>query len=309
MTRRVLVTGASGDIGDAVGRILAETDGVEAHGAEAGDPWPGRLAYETVHRLPLASAGDYVETLTGLVATVGADVVLPLTEPELAVLAHADGAGLPLLWLGSRTVSAFLDKWSTAAWLDEHALPAPRTMRLSEATPRDLPLVVKPRIGSGGRGVRLVTDAWELEGLQGSVAAGDLVAQERLLPDDGEVTCALVRIGGHLRTLQLLRTLSGGLTSKATVVADPEVDRLLARVADLLELEGCLNVQLRMTPDGPRIFEINPRLSSTVMLRHRIGFSDLQWWLAAGQGGTLPPFEAPIGTRLFRRSDEAVVRP
>lgn len=309
MTRRVLVTGASGDIGDAVGRILTEMDGIEAEGAEAGDPWPGLLVYQTVHRLPLAGAPDYVEALVGLVQSVGADVVLPLTEPEMAVLAQAQGAGLPLLWLGPQTISTFLDKWSTATWLESKGLPAPRTVPLAQAGPADLPLVVKPRIGSGGRGVRIVTDAWELEGLQGSEAAGGLIAQEHLLPDDGEITCAVVRVGGEARTLQLLRMLSGGLTSKATVVAYPEVDLMLARIAELLDLEGCLNVQLRMTADGPRIFEINPRLSSTVRMRDPMGFRDLRWWLTGDDDGMLARFTVPVGTRLFRRADEAVVWP
>ena len=309
MTRRILVTGASGDIGDAVGRILTEVAGIEAHGADAGDPWPGLLSYRTVSRLPLAAAPDYLEALVELVQSIGADVVLPLTEPEMAVLAQARGGGLPLLWLGPQIVSTFLDKLSTAAWLESNGLPAPKTLRLAQAAPSDLPLVVKPRVGSGGRGVRVVTQAWELEGLQGSTAATDLIAQELLLPDDGEITCAVVRVGEAVRSLQLLRTLSGGLTSKATVVAYAEVDRILTRIAEVLDIEGCLNVQLRMTSDGPRIFEINPRLSSTVRMRDRMGFHDLRWWLTADAVGMMACFAAPVGTRLFRRADEAVVWP
>jgi carbamoyl-phosphate synthase large subunit len=38
-----------------------------------------------------------------------------------------------------------------------------------------------------------------------------------------------------------------------------------------------VNVQLRLTENGSRIFEMNPRFSSTVFMRHLLGFRDLVW--------------------------------
>ena len=63
-------------------------------------------------------------------------------------------------------------------------------------------------------------------------------------------------------------------------------------------------------PEGPRIFEINPRFSSTVMMRHAIGFSDVAWMLHARAHGTLPPWTPPApGTRVFHLHRELVARP
>jgi carbamoyl-phosphate synthase large subunit len=44
-----------------------------------------------------------------------------------------------------------------------------------------------------------------------------------------------------------------------------------------LDLLGSINIQLRMTGNLPKIFEINPRFSSTVLYRHLFGFEDLIW--------------------------------
>lgn len=307
MMTRILVTGASGDIGVAVGGILRELDWVTAHGADAGDAWPGQLVYREVHRLPNASHPGYIEALAALVNVVGADLVLPLTEPELAVLAEQQGGGLPLLWPGPMIVSTFLDKWLTAGWLRNEGLPGPTTLPLAQVSSDDLPLIVKPRVGWGGRGIRLVTEAWELSGLQEGQDTDALVAQELLLPDDAEITCAVVRLGGVVRTLQLRRILSGGLTSMATVVAYEDVRDVLERIAELTELEGCINVQLRMTARGPQVFEINPRLSSTVRMRDRAGFHDLRWWLRGRHDRAPHRGHVPVGTRIFRLADEAVV--
>ena len=38
-----------------------------------------------------------------------------------------------------------------------------------------------------------------------------------------------------------------------------------------------MNIQLRLTAQGSRVFEINPRFSSTVLMRHRLSLSDVLW--------------------------------
>ncbi len=45
-----------------------------------------------------------------------------------------------------------------------------------------------------------------------------------------------------------------------------------------------MNVQLRLTDKGPRVFEINPRFSSTVLMRHRLGYCDVLWAMEEVEG-------------------------
>ena len=86
------------------------------------------------------------------------------------------------------------------------------------------------------------------------------------------------------------------IPSTADILAGrPDIDEILITIAEKSALEGAINVQLRVTDDGPSIFEINPRFSSTVMMRHLIGFSDLVWMIEARKGLSLPPFDAPVG--------------
>jgi len=49
-------------------------------------------------------------------------------------------------------------------------------------------------------------------------------------------------------------------------------------------LQGSMNIQLILTDSGPRIFEINPRFSSTVLMRHKLGFCDFLWSLDEAKG-------------------------
>lgn len=306
----ILVTGASGDIADAIGRILAEAyPTTRLVGADAGDAWPGRAVFSEMHALPLAHASGYSAALTALVQRCGADLVIPTNEQELRRLALAPGAAadLPLLMNPPQVLLPFLDKLETARWLQAVGLPAPRTRILTDAGPEDLPLVAKPIRSSGSRTILVVRTPEQLAAAQQTLGE-DALAQELLEPADAEFTCALVRPAERLLSLSMRRKLLGGLSSEICIERHPEIDALLGAIDAALPAYVALNVQLRQTKAGPRVFEINPRLSSTAMLRHRAGFCDLVWLLEARLGRPVPSaFEPPEGLRVFRRFTEVVV--
>src|SRR3546814_16519316 len=80
------------------------------------------------------------------------------------------------------------------------------------------------------------------------------------------------------------------------------IESLCATVARALDLSGSINIQLRLGSRGPMIFEINPRFSSTVVFRHRLGFSDLLWSLQEQILGKKMPYSLSytIGTKAYR---------
>ena len=135
----------------------------------------------------------------------------------------------------------------------------------------------------------------------------DYVAQELLLPENEEYTCALYR-QDETKVLIMHRTLQSGVTKNFTVSNNDKINAMLHGLADKIDLRGSINIQLKLTDKGPRIFEINPRFSSTIMMRHRIGFSDLLWSVYNFLGRTVDTsFNIPDGTRVYRMSREVVV--
>jgi carbamoyl-phosphate synthase large subunit len=71
------------------------------------------------------------------------------------------------------------------------------------------------------------------------------------------------------------------------VIEDKATSLMCQLIAQGLDLRGSMNIQLRLTDMGPRVFEINPRFSSTVLMRHRIGFSDVLWALDEAEGASV----------------------
>jgi carbamoyl-phosphate synthase large subunit len=64
-----------------------------------------------------------------------------------------------------------------------------------------------------------------------------------------------------------------------------------------------------MTSRGPVVFEINPRFSSTVMFRHKLGFPDFVWSLQERAGREPGPFAAPPqGIKFYRTSAEVFLK-
>jgi len=310
---KLLITGAEGDIADALCRIARESwpDSV-IHGSDiSGDPWPRLNGFAAVHRLPHATAPDYLSALAALQGRERFAAIVPVTDAELFALGRGAQRDLPLIMLDAAWLDFALDKLETPRWLAAAGLPAPRTKELRAATGEDLPVIVKPRRGHGSRGLEIVRTAARLAAVQ-LERRDEAIAQEYVGEPEGEFTCCLFRdrASGEIRTIALRRQLQGGITGRATVESIPSIDVLLRAMAAAGDLDGSVNVQLRLLDSGPMVFEINPRFSSTVMMRHRLGFRDFVWAVESRLRGKRPePWVPPIGTRIFRLSREIVVPP
>ena len=138
----------------------------------------------------------------------------------------------------------------------------------------------------------------------------DAVLQELLLPEDEEVTCAIYRSAdGRIGVLQMLRKLMGGLTGWAQIIEDGEIRSQCEQLAKGLELRGSINAQLRRTPEGPQIFELNPRFSSTVLMRHMMGFTDVVWSILELLDKPISVTVPPIGMIAVRIQSAALFEP
>ena len=234
-----------------------------------------------------------------------------MSEAEIAVLLAAGYlsafAGVPVLAANRLAIETGLDKYATFNRLAAHELGVPWTRIVGEAPPLALPCILKRRRGQGGKDLRLINTEEEVE-VAKQTRADDLW-QELLLPEDEEYTCGLYRSRtGETRMIVLRRRLQGGLTGAAVVVDSTPFSPLLHGIADALDLNGSINVQLRLTADGPKVFEINPRFSSTVRFRDKLGFHDFIWSLLESRGLAIGAYRAPSpGIRMYRCADEIMV--
>jgi carbamoyl-phosphate synthase large subunit len=308
----ILITGIGGDIAQSIATILrSEVPQWRVLGCDVHDRHGGSLVTDDCFIAPTASSGSLDAWLLELFDRESVDFCLPTSEAELRHFLARNTwqiGGVPLLMANEKAISVGCDKLATARHLVDAGCPAPWTVPADESHAPEVqyPCIFKPRRSAGSKGIFVCASAEEAEFYVSRMA--DAVLQELLLPADQEVTCAVYRTrDGRTATLQLLRRLNGGFTGWAQVIRDEAVEVQCQRLAESLDLRGAINVQLRMTARGPRVFEINPRFSSTVLMRHMLGFKDLVWALQEAQGMQVDFFYPRVGTVAVRTQSCAVL--
>jgi len=302
MSKAVLITGIGGDISQGVATILRENRpdlrliGVDVHAQHGGHLFVDQFAL-----VPSASAPDYVDAIKAIVSKHSVDVVIPMSEPELGATRPFSELAPGVKWItaGDRVVGAGLDKLETMRALTGLGVPVPWTKPVSEGRPIAYPCILKNRSGSGSRAVFTVSNDEDVDYLVKRYP--DAIFQELLEPADREVTCAVYRRrDGEVASLLMLRRLTGGFTGWAKIIKDEETSRMCEVIAQGLDLRGSMNIQLRLTDKGPRVFEINPRFSSTVLMRHRLGYTDVLWALDEAEGKSVVFPEIPQDRIMVR---------
>lgn len=308
----LLVSGIAGDIGFGAGRILREWGWKgRLYGIDIQSEHPGEFIFDQHDVAPRAADETYLSWLTLYIERNNIGLYIPTSEAEIAVISEyglCTIAGARILIANHQAVTRSLDKYACMSFLSEQGLRVPKNGIVGVTAPLSYPVIVKPRTGQGSKQVQRIDAAQSF----GQRAISGHIWQEYLAPDDQEYTCPVYHSAGRgTHVLVLRRTLSGGLTGRGEVVNEPRIVHYVAEIARILELEGAINVQLRLTADGPCLFEINPRLSSTLVFRDKMGFCDLRWWIqdTLGRESTppLPPYRPPApGTRFFRGAQEYI---
>lgn len=307
--KTLLITGIGGDIAQGIARIVRETYpswhlvGMDLHSRHA-----GRACVDDTIVAPPVSAPEYEPWLSDLLDTRRVDYCLPTSEAELGFLVSSDLARREparFVMPNREAVEVGGDKYLTAQHLAAHGIPGPWTVPAEGGAPPALPCIFKARRSAGSKAVFLCRTSDDVAYY--GKRHGDAIFQELLLPDDREVTVAVYRSrAGRVAVLQLLRKLAGGLTAWAEVIDDPAIKSQCLALAHTLDLRGAINVQLRQTAMGPRVFEVNARFSSTVLMRHRMAFTDVVWALEEAQGHDVEFDTPPVGT-VGARVQDAVV--
>lgn len=264
---RVLITGVGGPSGKALVAGLRSrgcfTLGVDMHA----------VAHEAdgFVQVPPALDPSYPDVLRRLVAEQNIGWLFPTVAEELAILADMAPAlraqGVAVFISGPAAVRVCQDKWETARVLGARGLSVPRTAigPADDSAVRALgfPVVSRPRVGRGGRGV-VVHDG---PGVAPAVA--DPVWQEFM--DGTEYDVLFVRHPDVPHTVIMRQVfektaLKEGRVGNAIAVkpvAAPDVARLAEDAACALALTGPLDMDIRRGRDGaPRLLEINARIGA-----------------------------------------------
>jgi carbamoyl-phosphate synthase large subunit len=258
------------------------------------------------HILPRGDDPRIATMLLDLCRAEEVDVLVPTVDTELLPLAQAReefaAAGVTLVVAQEETLAVCLDKWRLAERC-RGSVRVPDTWLVDggfDPSEPSLPVIVKPRSGSGSRGIALLERREELEALPRD---GSLLVQEHL-PGPEHSLDVIARADGHVAGVVPRERLKvdSGIAVTGRTKHDERLDAFAREVARLIGLTTVANVQVKEDADGePALLEVNPRFPGTMPLTVASGIDMPR--LAIGEALGEP---IPDGPLEFR--DIAMVR-
>lgn len=303
---RVLVTGAGGAAAVSFIKAVGEQP-LDLFAADV-DPNAAGLYLVPSDRRLILPRGDhptFAHRLLSMCRSYRVSVVVPTVDEELEPLSEHrqqfERAGVRLLLATPETLRC-LDKWQLVD-MCEATVPTPRTALFDDdfdARDWSFPAILKPRRGSGSRGIRLLRSPEELARENRSDA---WLIQEYLPGQEYSVDVLATSAGQVVATVPRERMkVDSGVAVASRTVDDEELKSAARAVAEAIGLTYVANIQFRRRADGtPALLEVNPRFPGTMPLTVAAGVNMPQLSLANLLGQPIPE-----GSGAFR--ELAVVR-
>jgi carbamoyl-phosphate synthase large subunit len=284
--RRVLVSGASGIVGYGALRSLRRSGlGLFLVGTSIYDDSVAPAFCDVFEQAPPTNDERYIEWLLTATRRNRIDLLIPGIEIDMYKWAEhvtdirATGA-IPLLNT-PELLDLCKDKWLFYQQLEKVGLRCAIESSLEQdfevlAARFGLPFLLKPRRGFGSKGIVHVN---MLETYREHVknVGHKLMAQPIVGNDAEEFTTSAFcdGEGAYTTSMTLRRKLSrDGFTEKAEVVDSSNFAATIAELCKAFRPLGPTNFQFRLCNDGPKLLEINPRISSSTSIRAAFGYNE-----------------------------------
>jgi len=265
--------------------------------------------------MPKVTEPHYIDHLLQLCRRHKIDMVVPLIDPELEVLAvrreRFYEAGIMAVISPIKTVQVGFDKYLTYQFGKEHDIAVPETvitiqdaLRLLSEGRLDWPMVVKPRKGSASMNITYCENEKQLQNafdscpqpmiqeyLEGTEYGYDILADKNYQP-----------LSVYCKEKLAMRA---GETDQAVSTNEPELIALGLKIARSLELFGPMDVDVKISDGAPKLLEINPRFGGGYPCSHLGGANFCAKLIAMCKNETLDPDlnSCPAGIYMLKQDE------
>lgn len=235
-----------------------------------------------------AASGHYIDFLKKTIDEKHVDLVLFGIEQEIDAVSNNRvvlGDYLDKLVVDSKDIIDISnDKWLTGKWLAENDLREYSIDSASEGEYEDIrklfgePFLIKPRVSRAGKGIVAIQTKEDFD-YHKKKLGGNFMAQRIVSDEENEYTAGVFADGSGkiLNSICLRRKLSQeGATAKAWVVDDPALEIACQRITKALKPTGPVNYQFRKDKNSVFLLEVNPRISSSVSIRSKMGYNEAE---------------------------------
>lgn len=231
--------------------------------------------------VPPGNDVNFLPSITKICKEYKVDVLVSVVDEELVSCLELEKLGVKVIQPEKAFVELCLDKYLLMKRMNECDLHPPQTQLASDYDIMNVsfPLVFKPRVGRGSRGVKIVDSRKELDNSirEHSDHLSEFIIQQFI--DGTEFTVSVV-VGrdGEVQAVIPKEIISKvGITKMARTLKNEKIDTLCRDIQNKLHANGPFNVQLRLDSKTgiPFVFEINPRFSTSTTLTVASGIDEL----------------------------------
>lgn len=275
----VLMTGAGGAAIPGLVKKL-QNQGYRVLTADMNENAIGLYISDKGFLIPGGLAPGFLPAIREICRREKVDAVIPLVDEELSTAVELEEEGIKVLLPRKKFIETCLDKHLLMKELEKAGIGAPGTRLASDGFEGLIyPIVVKPRVGRGSRGLGLVHSEDELVTfLQSSpYKPENLLLQEYIDGPEYTISVVVWRDGKVQAVVPKEIIHKQGITRLAVTKFNSKIDEICRLVQKHLNADGPFNVQLRLNKETgePGIFEINPRFSTSVSLTVAAGIDEI----------------------------------
>lgn len=239
-------------------------------------PWtPGFAQCDEAFLMPDIGAPGYAEAVLDLCVRQDVDALFSLNDIDVAMLAPHRGkfeaAGVKMLIPRAEAAGIAFDKYRTYTFLSGQGIKTPRTA-LAPVGAREfgLPLVVKPRNGSGSRDTFIVRRIEDLDVYFNH--SPDMIVQEFVQGSEFDIELCGDLDGEPIGFSCWNKHLSRqGETERAETFHDPAIQALGLELGRLMKVAGPMDIDLIRRGDEIFVLEFNPRFGGGYPASHLAG--------------------------------------
>lgn len=312
--RKILITAVGGDVGSSI--LASLKDGFPEDlfiGCDVKREVPYLNLLDEYIIVPRYDTANYVETILSICMEKEITHFCPTTEPEIILFDHFRSFfqknQISLMINNPQIIEIATSKYRTSKFLKQQGILVPDTyLGSAYRDESEYPIIIKPDHGRGSTGVTVVQNDQEFQSIKRSLT-DSMVVQKYIGSPQEEYTVGVFSNGKQPISIAFLRTLGpGGMSVRVETVCDSALSDIAVKTATAFHLKGAINIQLRKLNGVYYVFEINPRLSSTVGFRHKMGFTDAVWWVDMLDDVAVPTaFNIEPGIVGLRYVDEVIL--
>lgn len=249
---------------------------------------PALFAADHFEIVPRIDENDYVEQIKAICLKHNVQAILTLIDPELTLLAERkeefEREGIQVIVSKKEVVDICFDKYKTYQYVSEAGLDAVPTYLEFEHVLEDihkgkiqLPLMVKPRMGSASLGIRVIHTIEELDAF--SDCHQEVVIQPFITGEEYGIDCFVDLLSKETIDIFMKKKIKmrAGETDKSISIRDLQLRSLIERLLGVLELIGPIDIDCFYTENGYVISEINPRFGGGYLHAYEMGRNFVQY--------------------------------